>query len=95
VLSDGDSLQDYGLDATVMHTPGHTAGSCCLVVADSLLFCGDLLSSKGGASKQRHYAQSWQQIDASVNKVKALAPAFSFPGHGAQPLSTQILQTIR
>jgi glyoxylase-like metal-dependent hydrolase (beta-lactamase superfamily II) len=42
LLDDGDQLDIPGRHITVLHTPGHTAGSICLRFADDrLLFTGD------------------------------------------------------
>ncbi|MBN2037628.1 MAG: hypothetical protein JW768_12880, partial [Chitinispirillaceae bacterium] len=43
LFENGDSLDHLGLRATVVHTPGHSDGHCCLMVQDSLAFTGDLL----------------------------------------------------
>ncbi len=45
LLEDGDDLGDYGLQARVIHTPGHTLGSSCLIVEERIGFVGDLLST--------------------------------------------------
>jgi glyoxylase-like metal-dependent hydrolase (beta-lactamase superfamily II) len=36
VLEDGDCLDEYGLQARVMHTPGHTLGSSCLIIEEQM-----------------------------------------------------------
>ncbi len=41
---EGDTLELAGLTIRVMHTPGHTGGSVCLLV-DNYLFSGDTLFS--------------------------------------------------
>lgn len=38
LLKDGQRLSLAGLDIGVLHTPGHTKGSCCFLVEDTLLF---------------------------------------------------------
>ena len=44
LLKDGDRLQIAGFSLRVMHTPGHTQGSCCYVLeSEELLFSGDTL----------------------------------------------------
>lgn len=45
-LKDGDAVQAGGLELEVLHTPGHTPGSCCFGVDDGaagLLIAGDTL----------------------------------------------------
>lgn len=41
-LSDGDTVTVDGLTFTLLHTPGHTKGSCCYLI-DGVLFSGDTL----------------------------------------------------
>jgi glyoxylase-like metal-dependent hydrolase (beta-lactamase superfamily II) len=41
-LSDGDIVTAGDIELTVLHTPGHTAGSCCFHAPDlGMLFSGD------------------------------------------------------
>lgn len=42
LLHDGDELSVGALTIKVMHTPGHTAGSVCYIIGDSM-FTGDTL----------------------------------------------------
>ncbi len=45
LLEDGQSLAEYGVDATILHLPGHTKGSIAVLTGDGDLFCGDLFWS--------------------------------------------------
>lgn len=42
-LHGGEHFDFQGLDVEVLHTPGHSAGSVCFLVAGALLFSGDTL----------------------------------------------------
>jgi len=45
---DGEQVSVRGIEATVLHTPGHTEGSLCLhVPAANLLLAGDTLFAGG------------------------------------------------
>jgi hydroxyacylglutathione hydrolase len=44
-VEDGQDLREFGLDATVLHLPGHTSGSVGVLTAAGELFCGDLMDS--------------------------------------------------
>jgi hydroxyacylglutathione hydrolase len=88
-VKDGEDLAPWGLRANVIHTPGHTPGSCCLWVDDRYLFAGDLLSSRGRPHAQRYYATDWSQIVQSLERIKALGPTWTYSGHGARPLSRE------
>ena len=94
VLEDGDSLDTYGLDAEVLHTPGHTPGSACLIVERRVAFVGDLLSTSGRPRVQHSYAHDWSLISTSLARLKALEPEWVYAGHGRHPLSGAGLQRL-
>lgn len=102
-LADGDRLTACGLDALdarVLHTPGHTPGSLTLLITDpttgaTYAFAGDLFSTAGGTPRiQSTYAHSWLQLAASVDKLRALAPTLTFPGHGSIAIDTATLDAM-
>ena len=94
VLDDGDGLCSYGLDAVVVHTPGHTSGSCCLLVEGHLAFVGDLLMTDGKPVLQRLYADDWSLLSSSLARVQALRPEWVYAGHGLHPLRGEALQAL-
>ena len=82
LLEDGEHLQVCGLDASLVHTPGHTPGSSCLFVEGGHAFVGDLISTSGKAHVQRFYAHDWSMIPGSLSRLGNLSPNFVYPGHG-------------
>ncbi len=94
VFTDGDSLHHLGLRAVVVHTPGHTKGSASLFVDRRYLFVGDLLETVLIPRKQKFFAESWEDIDSSINKIKALTPDSVFAGHGRRAISDRELMKI-
>jgi hydroxyacylglutathione hydrolase len=94
VLDDGDSLQDWGLDAALLHTPGHTDGSSCLLVEGRLAFVGDLLSAGRRPHVQRFYAEDWDQIPASLARLQAAHPERLYAGHGRRALTASELHEL-
>lgn len=94
LLEDGEELSNFGLQATVLHTPGHTAGSCCLLVEGRFVFAGDLVSNTGRPHFQRYYAQDWAKLAQSLKQLQDLRPEWVYPGHGFQPVSGQALQKL-
>jgi glyoxylase-like metal-dependent hydrolase (beta-lactamase superfamily II) len=87
-LADGDNLRAGGLQASVMHTPGHTEGSVCLYFpAQSKLIAGDTLFA-GSIGRTDLPGGSFKKILRSLyQRVLALPDdTLVVPGHG--PLTT-------
>ncbi len=81
LLADKQSLAEYGLDATVLHVPGHTPGSIVLLTGDGQLFAGDTLSNMFG-SHAAPYIENRRQLRESNEKIKRLDAVTVYPGHG-------------
>jgi hydroxyacylglutathione hydrolase len=94
LLEDGDDLGIVDLDARILHAPGHTAGSACLIVQDRLAFAGDLILTTGRPHIQQLYAQDWSLIPSSVKRLQAVNPERVYPGHGSTPLPGDGLQKL-
>ena len=94
LLEDGDDLDVPGIDARVLHAPGHTAGSACLIVQDRLAFAGDLILTTGYPRAQKFFAQDWSLIPSSVRRLQALHPEWVYPGHGKSALPGNELQKL-
>lgn len=80
-LEDNQDLSNYGLDATVIHTPGHSEGSICIHTAEGDLFCGDLFNNTKRPEKAS-LIQDPDKLEASVEKIRALDVKTVYPGHG-------------
>jgi len=78
-LAEGQSLESYGLAATVLHTPGHTPGSIAL--ADGGLICGDTIENRSGLHSTR-IVDDETQLRASIERLVAMDPGTVYPGHG-------------
>ena len=94
IYDDGDGLEAFGLEATVLHTPGHTAGSSCLIMQDRLAFAGDLVTNNGRPMLQRFFAQDWSSLTDSLERLKAQEPEWIYPGHGRDPMKGSELQSL-
>ncbi len=88
------TFNEFGLEAKVIHTPGHTDGSSTIVVEDSLVFFGDLIVKANTFSKQKYYAVSWEQIDSSIITISTVPFKTGFIGHGVKTLDTIIMKRI-
>ena len=85
-LVDGDEPIPLAEDLLLIPTPGHTAGSVCLLYKD-FLFTGDHLwwnPVKGRLSASRTYNwHSWEQQLSSLEKLLAFDFSWVLPGHGS------------
>ena len=87
-LADGDSLTVGGVTITVLHTPGHTPGSCCFLVGPCLpagrrhLISGDTLFPGGPGRTQS--PEDLRQTIASITQKLYVLPEDTpvLPGHG-------------
>jgi glyoxylase-like metal-dependent hydrolase (beta-lactamase superfamily II) len=93
LLSDGESLEPYGVDATILHLPGHTPGSIALLFPNGDIIAGDTVSNmiRPGTSPFVHDRQA---MAASLDKLKSLDLKTIFPGHG-KPFSADKLEKIK
>jgi glyoxylase-like metal-dependent hydrolase (beta-lactamase superfamily II) len=80
-VEDGESLSDYGLDATVLHLPGHTKGSIGILTAEGDLFCGDLMDSMGKPSLE-FFIDDMAAAEVSLGRLRGLGVGMVYPGHG-------------
>jgi hydroxyacylglutathione hydrolase len=87
-LAEGDLVRAGSLEATVLHTPGHTEGSVCLyLAAEKKLIAGDTLFA-GSIGRTDLPGGSFPKIMSSLHtRVLALPDeTIVVPGHG--PLTT-------
>lgn len=89
-VEDGDNLSHYGLDAQVLHIPGHSKGSIGILTANGELFCGDLLINSGKPAINSLIDDS-AAANASLEKLKRLEIKTVYPGHG-KPFPLGLLQ---
>jgi len=79
--AEGSHLSLAGLEIYVIHTPGHTPGSVCLMVDDAM-FSGDTLF-EGSCGRTDLPSGSWATILKSLRRLRDLDTDFRvFPGHG-------------
>jgi hydroxyacylglutathione hydrolase len=79
-LEDHQDLSPYGLEARVLHLPGHSKGSIGVLTPGGDLFAGDLLSNffKPGA----HFIDDLAAWNSSIEKLKRMEIKTVYPGHG-------------
>lgn len=80
-LIEGDELEFGQFKMQVIHTPGHTPGSLCFLVANHL-FTGDTLLA-GGIGRERPGTDVRQQLVSIGSKLTRLPLNTAiYPGHG-------------
>lgn len=81
LYAEGDTIEVGALTFTVLETPGHTPGSCCLR-CENILFSGDTLFA-GSAGRTDLPGGSAASMRASLAKLAAIRENLHvLPGHG-------------
>jgi glyoxylase-like metal-dependent hydrolase (beta-lactamase superfamily II) len=94
-LEDGETLERFGLKASVLHTPGHTPGHTCLLLPDGIALTGDLLGRSPSFRLQCLVATDWSQLPDSLTRLQATRPEWIYTGHSRTPIPGRTLQKIR
>ena len=91
-LIDGDELDFGELKVEVLHTPGHTPGSVCFVIANHA-FVGDTILA-GGIGRQMPETDLRRQMMSIGTKLLRLPPTTAlYTGHGpATSLERELAQ---
>jgi len=80
-IADGEDLTVAGMTWRVMHTPGHSPGSICLL-AENLLVSGDTLFG-GSVGRTDLPGGDFALLQESLERLKSLSPGtIILPGHG-------------
>jgi len=78
---EGDVVELAGLSFKVLHTPGHTPGSVCLM-CENAIFSGDTLFW-GSCGRTDFPGGSWTAIRKSLLRLAQLSGDYDvYPGHG-------------
>ena len=78
---EGDVLELAGLTIRVIHTPGHTEGSVCLIVDDAII-SGDTLFARS-CGRWDLPGGDGEKLKASLQRFKTMEGEYRiFPGHG-------------
>ena len=80
-LEQGDSLDDFGIPATVVELPGHTKGSIGIQLDDGDLFVGDALMNLFFPAKSMLYGDRSTMLQSAA-KISSLGPVTIHFGHG-------------
>jgi glyoxylase-like metal-dependent hydrolase (beta-lactamase superfamily II) len=82
-VEEGDEVEIGGLRAKVLHTPGHTWGSICLVIGD-VVISGDTLFAGSVGRVDLTGGTSMAELVGSIkSKLMPLPDSYKvYPGHG-------------
>ncbi len=81
LLDDGDILPLGNEVLTVMHTPGHSPGSCCFIT-DGFIITGDTIFAEG-YGRVDLYGGNMQTLISSLRTLAKLPRGLTiYPGHG-------------
>ena len=80
-LEDGDSLSEYGVDASIIALPGHTDGSIGIDVENKGLIVGDALMNMFYPTVSMLYNDKTSMLE-SVDKISQLGERKIYFGHG-------------
>lgn len=92
LLEDESDLAPYGVQARVLHVPGHSPGSLAVLTPRGDSFVGDLFVNYSVPSQPIYLSDrgAWQQ---SYERIQALGPRMVYVGHG-EPFPGEKLQTL-
>jgi hydroxyacylglutathione hydrolase len=83
-INESFDLSVYGLDARVIHLPGHSKGSIGILTKAGDLFCGDFVYNMAGFNLINDLAAH----QSSLEKARKLDIKMIYPGHG-KPISSE------
>jgi glyoxylase-like metal-dependent hydrolase (beta-lactamase superfamily II) len=80
-LDDHSALGQYAMNMKVIHTPGHSPGSVCLITSDGDCFCGDLFENTRKPQINK-IADDVDEMKNSARKIMESDITTIYPGHG-------------
>ena len=84
LLREGDEIEIGGISFKVLHTPGHTPGSICLLTAGKV-FTGDTLFRRGIGTTLMPGSSRSQLINSIHTRLMVLPDdTVIYPGHGRE-----------
>lgn len=81
LINEGDSLSAYGLEAKILHIPGHTKGSIGILTESGDLIVGDTQTNMKKPTIAPN-AIDFKELKESVDRLKDFEIKMVYPGHG-------------
>ena len=83
-LADGNRIAVGGSELSILHTPGHSPGGCCLYLpSEGLVFSGDTLFNGGPGATGRSFSSYDLILESIEERLFSLPPeTIVHTGHG-------------
>ena len=81
-IDDDYDLCEFGFTAKIIHTPGHTVGSICIVLDSGRIIVGDTVVDHIIDGVYPPYADDEEALLKSWDRIEKTNCAKFFPGHG-------------
>ncbi len=82
VVGYGETIDLGDVELEVLHTPGHTVGSVCILGEEGSIFTGDTLFAYGGVGRWDLETGSYSDLLSSLKTLESLGVENLYPGHG-------------
>jgi glyoxylase-like metal-dependent hydrolase (beta-lactamase superfamily II) len=85
-MEDGGKFEVAGVTLEVLHSPGHSRGSCCLYCEElDVVFTGDVVAETGPVPRDDGFPNWGKQLDTIGAQVLTLpSETRILPGHGGE-----------
>lgn len=96
IEEDRVSLNDFGIDGEIIHTPGHTRGSLAVVSEGGVAVIGDLVMGRFlvfGKASIPVFAEEQEKLNDSIRRVLSYNPEIIYTSH-AGPFEREDLEGI-
>jgi glyoxylase-like metal-dependent hydrolase (beta-lactamase superfamily II) len=95
-------LNDFGVDARVVFTPGHTKGSVSVLCGNNEAIIGDLMMGgwlggalRGSRPNYHYFIDDINDLHASMKKLLDMKPSMFYVGHGGPLLLQDVIQQFK
>ena len=94
LLTDGEEIALGDEYIRVIHTPGHSRGSCCFLCGDNRLITGDTVFAEG-FGRYDLYGGDAELLKRSLSLLRNMNPRLRiYPGHGPRAFLGDALDTF-